>query len=77
MDVTDEAKTNKITWGMLIGSLVTFANLYGPQTFIQHFTHDFHMSASESSLVLSISTFTLAFGMLVMAAISNTWGRKI
>lgn len=76
MDVTDEAKTNKITWGMLIGSLVTFANLYGPQTFIQYFTHDFHMSASESSLVLSISTFTLAFGMLVMAAISNTWGRK-
>lgn len=76
MDVIDETKTKKITWGMLIGSLVTFANLYGPQTFIQHFTHDFHMSASESSLVLSISTFTLAFGMLVMAAISNTWGRK-
>lgn len=75
MDVST-SNTNKITWGMLIGSLVTFANLYGPQTFIQNFTRDFHMSASESSLVLSISTFTLAFGMLVMAAVSNTWGRK-
>ncbi|WP_102693593.1 MFS transporter [Rummeliibacillus pycnus] len=76
MDVSEESKTTKITWGMLIGSLVTFANLYGPQTFIQHFTQDFHMSASEASLALSISTFTLAFGMLVMAAVSNTWGRK-
>ncbi len=75
MDIST-SNTNKITLGMLIGSLVTFANLYGPQTFIQHFTHDFHMNASESSLVLSISTFTLAFGMLVMAAVSNTWGRK-
>lgn len=76
MDVSTKNTNHKITLGMLIGSLVTFANLYGPQTFIQHFTHDFHMSASESSLALSISTFTLAFGMLVMAAISNTWGRK-
>jgi len=76
MDVLEETKTSKITWGMLIGSLVSFANLYGPQTFIQHFTHDFHMSASEASLALSISTFTLAFGMLIMAAVSNTWGRK-
>ncbi|HWI48151.1 MAG TPA: MFS transporter [Rummeliibacillus sp.] len=76
MDFLEETKTSKITWGMLIGSLVSFANLYGPQTFIQHFTHDFHMSASEASLALSISTFTLAFGMLIMAAVSNTWGRK-
>ncbi|WP_010301259.1 MFS transporter [Kurthia senegalensis] len=68
--------SQKITWGMLIGSLVTFANLYGPQTFIQHFTHDFHMSAYESSLALSISTFTLAIAMLVMATISNAVGRK-
>ncbi|WP_042463343.1 MFS transporter [Neobacillus dielmonensis] len=67
---------NRITWGMLIGSLVTFANLYGPQTFIQSFTHEFQLSASQASLVLSISTFTLAFGMLIMAAVSNKWGRK-
>lgn len=61
---------------MLLGSLVTFANLYGPQTFIQHFTHDFDLTASQASLALSISTFTLAFGMLIMAAVSNTLGRK-
>ncbi|WP_462410311.1 MFS transporter [Neobacillus sp. Marseille-QA0830] len=67
---------SRITWGMLIGSLVTFANIYGPQTFIQSFTHEFQLSASQASLVLSISTFTLAFGMLIMAAISNRWGRK-
>ncbi len=76
MNGSEELKINKITWGMFLGSLVTFAALYGPQTFIQHFTRDFHMNASESSLVLSISTFTLAFGMLVMAAVSNKWGRK-
>lgn len=68
--------TSKIMWGMLIGSMVTFANLYGPQTFIQHFTNDFHLTSSQASLALSISTFTLAFSMLIMAAISNSIGRK-
>lgn len=68
--------TTKIMWGMLIGSLVTFANLYGPQTFIQHFTKDFQLTSSQASLALSISTFTLAFSMLIMAAISNSIGRK-
>lgn len=71
-----ERMTTKIMWGMLIGSLVTFANLYGPQTFIQHFTEDFQLTSSEASLALSISTFTLAFSMLIMAAISNSIGRK-
>lgn len=66
----------KMTWGMLIGSIVTFATIYGPQTFIQYYTRELHMTSTQSSLVLSITTFTLAFSMLIMAAISNAIGRK-
>lgn len=76
MEQYDESKNTKILFSMLIGSIVTFAILYGPQTLIQRFTLEFHLNASQASLVVSISTFTLAFSMLIIAACSNAWGRK-
>ncbi len=77
MEEFDSSKNTRILWSMLIGSIVTFAVLYGPQTLIQQYTVEFDLSASQASLVVSIATFTLAISMLIIAAFSNAWGRKI
>lgn len=61
---------------MLLGSTVTFAILYGPQTLINTFTKEFNISPSTASFTISFATFTLAVSMLFMAVFSNAWGRK-
>ncbi len=76
MEEFDSSKNTRILWSMLIGSIVTFAVLYGPQTLIQQYTVEFDLSASQASLVVSIATFTLAFSLLIIAAFSNAWGRR-
>ena len=66
MEEFDSSKNTRILWSMLIGSIVTFAVLYGPQTLIQQYTVEFDLSASQASLVVSIATFTLAISMLII-----------
>ncbi|WP_249865819.1 MFS transporter [Paenibacillus konkukensis] len=61
---------------MLLGSLVTFAILYSPQTLIGAFAEQFQVSPSTASFVISFSTMTLAVSMLFISVFSNAWGRK-
>ena len=61
---------------MLLGSTVTFAILYCPQTLINIFSKEFHILPSTASMTVSFATFTLAVSMLLMTVFSNTWGRK-
>lgn len=62
--------------GMLLGSIVTFAILYSPQTLLGAFSEQFHVSPSSASMVISFSTISLAFCMMFVSAFSNAWGRK-
>lgn len=61
---------------MLLGSTVTFAILYGPQTLIHTFSVEFRTLPSTASLTISCATVALAVSMLFITAISNAWGRK-
>ncbi|WP_036746059.1 MFS transporter [Paenibacillus sp. UNC451MF] len=61
---------------MLLGSLVTFAILYSPQTLIGAFAEQFNVSPSTASFVISFSTMMLAVSMLFVSVFSNAWGRK-
>jgi YNFM family putative membrane transporter len=61
---------------MLLGSTVTFAILYSPQTLINTFSKQFNLSPSTASFTISFATFTLAVSLLFMTVFSNTWGRK-
>lgn len=61
---------------MLLGSLVTFAILYSPQTLIGTFASEFHVSPSTASFIISFATFTLAVSMLFVSLLSNAWGRR-
>lgn len=50
---------------MLLGSMVTFAQLYYPQTLINAFASQMGISPSHASLSVSLATFSLAVGMLI------------
>jgi YNFM family putative membrane transporter len=54
----------------------TFALLYCVQPLMPEFSREFHASAAESSLTISLTTGLLAFSMLVAGSISEAWGRK-
>ena len=54
----------------------TFALLYSVQPMMPVFAHAFDLKAAASSLVLSVSTAGLAFGLLFVGPISDAVGRK-
>jgi YNFM family putative membrane transporter len=54
----------------------TFALLYCVQPLMPVFTHDFHVTAAQSSLSLSLTTGLLAPAMIVAGAFSEARGRK-
>lgn len=61
---------------MLLGSLVTFATLYSPQTLLSLFSEHYRVSPSTASFTISLTTAALALGMLFVSLFSNAWGRK-
>ncbi len=58
------------------GGFATFALLYCVQPMMPLLSHEFAINAAQSSLVLSISTATLAIGLLITGPISDRVGRK-
>ncbi len=54
----------------------TFALLYCVQPILPIFAHDFHVSAAQSSLALSLTTILLAPAMIVAGIFSEARGRK-
>lgn len=74
--VTGTRAYRRTLLSMLLGSIVTFAILYSPQTLIGAFSEQFRVSPSAASLVISLSTITLAVCMTFISVLSNAWGRK-
>lgn len=62
--------------GMLLGSIVTFANLYSPQPLIPRLTEEYHISPAAAGASISASTIALGVGLLAVAVLSDKWGRK-
>ncbi len=61
---------------LFAAGFATFALLYCAQPLLPVFAREFHVSAAGSSLVLSLSTVTLAVSLLVASSLSEAWGRK-
>lgn len=66
----------KVAFALFLGGFATFALLYCVQPMMPVFSKEFSVSASESSLLISMSTFMLAFGLLLTGPISDAMGRK-
>lgn len=61
---------------LFCGGFATFALLYCVQPMMPLLSRDFSINAAQSSLVLSVSTGLLAFGLLITGPISDRIGRK-
>lgn len=71
-----ERKYQIIQWQILFGSIVTFANLYCFQALLPLLVQEFSITPAQASLTVSIPTLVLAFCLLLMAVVSDTYGRK-
>ena len=61
---------------MCSGGFATFALLYCVQPMMPMLAQQFDLSAAQSSLILSVSTITLAIGLLITGPLSDALGRK-
>lgn len=61
---------------MFFGGFSTFALLYCVQPLMPLLSHEFALSAAQSSMVLSVSTGALALSLLASSALSERLGRK-
>ncbi len=66
-------RTNR---AVFFGGFSTFALLYCVQPLMPLLSHEFGLSAAQSSMVLSISTAALALTLVASSAISERFGRK-
>ncbi len=58
------------------GGFATFALLYCVQPMMPLLSHEYSINAAQSSLILSVATGMLAFGLLITGPISDRLGRK-
>ncbi|WP_046784970.1 MFS transporter, partial [Pseudomonas putida] len=66
----------KTVLALFSGGFATFALLYCVQPMMPLLSQEFSINAAQSSLVLSVSTGMLAFGLLITGPISDRIGRK-
>lgn len=66
----------RVSAGMFLGSLVTFALLYSPQTLIVTLAEEYRITPSTSGLALSSATLSLAIGMTLVTLYRNRIDRK-
>jgi YNFM family putative membrane transporter len=66
----------KTVLALFSGGFATFALLYCVQPMMPLLSQEFSINAAQSSLVLSVSTAMLAFGLLITGPISDRIGRK-
>ncbi|SDT58152.1 MFS transporter, YNFM family, putative membrane transport protein [Pseudomonas sp. Z003-0.4C(8344-21)] len=61
---------------LFCGGFATFALLYCVQPMMPLLSHEYGINAAQSSLILSVATGMLAFGLLITGPISDRVGRK-
>jgi len=66
----------KTVLALFSGGFATFALLYCVQPMMPLLSQEFAINAAQSSLVLSVATAMLAFGLLITGPISDRIGRK-
>ena len=70
------ARYRRANLALFCAGFITFVTLYDLQPLLPLFTREFGISPATSSLTLSISTATLAIGMLFSGITSDAIGRK-
>lgn len=66
----------KTSLALFAGGFNTFAILYYTQPLMPEFSREFGISPVRASLSLSLTTLVLAFSMIIVGSLSESWGRK-
>src|ERR1700732_3334333 len=66
----------RLSLALVIAGLATFALLYSVQSLLPVFARDFHVSAAEASLVVSLATGAMALTLLIASVVSDRIGRR-
>ena len=65
----------RLIWALCIASMVIYINLYTVQGMLPSIAEHFDVSGAQATLVLSVTSFTLAFSLLLYAVLSDRIGR--
>jgi YNFM family putative membrane transporter len=66
----------RLALALVIAGLATFALLYSVQSLLPVFAREFHVSAAEASLVVSLATGAMALTLLAASVVSDRIGRR-
>ncbi len=66
----------RANFALFVAGFITFANLYSTQPLLPIFSEEFYVTPATASLSLSLTTLSLAFGLLIFGSLSEAWGRK-
>lgn len=66
----------RATFALFCAGFTTFALLYAVQPILPQLADFYAISSASSSLALSVTTFSLAAGLLIAGALSESLGRK-
>ncbi|BAJ01510.1 MFS transporter [Shewanella violacea] len=69
-------KEIRLIWGLSIASVVVYINLYLVQGILPLIAETFDVDISHSTLLLSVTSFAMAFSLLFYAWLSDRVGRK-
>ncbi|GGR12415.1 MFS transporter [Deinococcus ruber] len=71
---TDEYR--RISVALFLAGFSAFSLVYCVQPLLGQFTREFHVSAAQSALSMSVSTAALALSIFLMSAVSEAFSRK-
>lgn len=70
-----ESSYRRITVALFLAGLATFALLYAPQPLLPELADQFHITAAESTLSVSVTTLGLGIALLVAGPGTEILGR--
>ena len=76
MTTNDNHPFRKATFGLFIGSFISFCNLYLFQPLLPLIADHYSVSATQVNWVLAAATFTLALSLVPWAIYSEKIGRR-
>ncbi len=71
-----ESREIRLIWGLSIASVVIYINLYLVQGILPLIAETFDVATSHATLLLSVTSFAMAFSLLFYAILSDRVGRK-
>jgi len=73
--IDSKQRDTRLMWALCVASVVVYINLYLMQGMLPLIAEHFSVSGSRATLILSVTSFSLAFSLLIYAVVSDRIGR--